>query len=212
MSANGRLLASEIAFVDGEPLGVRTAAAFNAMVAACRRDTGVRLYLSDGGGYRDLAAQRELAKNPQGPISIATPGSSTHGNDPGAVDINNWRSASEWLAEYADDFGFYRQWASEPWHFMYNGRPVGGGSSASPGSPQNDQEVNMFVPVSDQDSSRWAVVYPDGSSQPLQNADQVAGIGKIAAAAGVGTASLSGSEFDSLGLSNRRGPKGVFEE
>jgi hypothetical protein len=120
----------------------RTAAAWKAMVADCRAETGVTLLItSPYGGHRTLAQQwamwRDRSTSTNG--KVAWPGTSVHGSGR-CVDINNWGRVDKWLRANSRDYGFTRTISGEPWHFQHDGKtqPAGGGSAIIPDSEEDD--------------------------------------------------------------------------
>jgi hypothetical protein len=120
----------------------RAAAAWQAMVADCRSETGVTLRItSPYGGHRTLAQQwamwRDRSTSTNG--KVAFPGFSVHGSGR-CVDINNWFSADRWLRANARDYGFTRTIPGELWHFQHSGKtqPAGGGSAPIPDIEEDD--------------------------------------------------------------------------
>lgn len=157
MSANGRLTPAELTYVgNGQYLSNGTAQAFFRMSAAVKADTGVSLTVSDGGGYRDLAAQQYLINHPQGPVPIAPLGYSTHG-DGRAVDIRDFASLYVWLRKRAGTFGFYQQFDSEPWHWRFTGAETAG-TGITPITAQ--KEDNMHVIQRNEGNAEWSLIWP----------------------------------------------------
>lgn len=132
MYENGKVPDSAITHTYGVPLEVHVAAAFAKMIAACKHDTGITLYItSPYGGYRDLHDQQHMHDHPQGPISVASPGYSSHGGGAAgfAIDIGNAWRVSGWLEHNASRFHFQKTWSSEAWHYGYVGGFTGAASS-----------------------------------------------------------------------------------
>lgn len=100
-------------------LELKTSRAWRDMKRDCLKATGVKLRISVRGGYRSLHAQRVVYRKGTGPVPVAPPGTSTHGLGH-AVDINNWAAAEAWLKKHAKDYGFRRQFTSEPWHYLHD--------------------------------------------------------------------------------------------
>lgn len=140
MSANGRLKASELSPVgNGMYLLTATANAWARMSAACKAATGVTMRITPPyGAYRDWAAQQYMVDHPQGPVRIAPPGSSTHG-DGRAVDVSNFSLVLGWLTAHAREFGFARQFAAEPWHWKHDGT-----TAAGSGTPISTESENIM--------------------------------------------------------------------
>jgi hypothetical protein len=138
-NGNGQVAPSQLTAVPGSSgtvlLERNTAVAWLAMVAACKKATGVTMVVtSPDGGYRDLAMQKYLYDHPQGPVPIAAPGSSTHGWGT-AIDI--WNRQYSWLTANAAVFGFRQTFASEPWHWQYNGSPQPTPIASNPTAEEN---------------------------------------------------------------------------
>jgi hypothetical protein len=125
MSANGQLRPDELTAIQGQYLANATANAFNTMSEASWITNRVRLRISAGGAYRNLADQQYLIDHPEGPVPIARLGYSSHG-DGRAVDISNWSSVYGWLVANAPRFGFRQQFASERWHWRHDGATAAG--------------------------------------------------------------------------------------
>ncbi|WP_279400757.1 M15 family metallopeptidase [Rathayibacter sp. VKM Ac-2927] len=164
-----------------------TAAKWTAMVAACRAATGVTMVVtSPDGGYRDLVQQQYRYEHPEGPVSIARPGSSTHGFGT-AVDI--WNRQHDWLVRHAREFDFTQTFSSEPWHWQYTG------STSTIGPDTEDDEMNMIVIYQDAGSGRGpsygstAVITPRRgfvqTSTGLGNRDELTAWTSIAGALGI---------------------------
>jgi len=142
---NGQMPASALTTVPGssgtQRLERSTAAAWLAMVEACRQATGTTMVVtSPDGGYRDLAMQQNLVDNPQGPVGIAGVGRSSHGFGT-AVDI--WNRQYGWLTTNAVNYGFTQSWDSEPWHWQFNGAA---GNEATAKKEEEIMEVVFAAP------------------------------------------------------------------
>ena len=96
-----------------------TAAAFDRMAAAARREAG--LYLSVTSGFRSDAEQARLFSAHPDPHWVAPPGTSLHryGTE---LDLGP-PGAYAWLAGNARRFGFIKRYAWEPWHFGFGANP-----------------------------------------------------------------------------------------
>lgn len=142
MSANGRLTSAELARVgDGLQLANDTATAWLAMCAAAAK-AGVDLWVARPvGAYRSIAVQEGMRAtparyglNPASVVSVAAPGSSTHGDGtsvdigsfPPAFDLGRFgdagRTRRAWVLANASKFGFTRPFSeADPNHFKHNG-------------------------------------------------------------------------------------------
>jgi hypothetical protein len=108
-----------LAYRMGKPMRPDTAAAFDRMAAAARREAG--LYLSISSGFRSDAEQARLfAANPN-PKWVAPPGTSLHryGTE---LDLGP-PAAYTWLEQNCRRFGFIHRYAWEPWHFGLGPNP-----------------------------------------------------------------------------------------
>jgi hypothetical protein len=101
-----------LAYRMGKPMRPDTAAAFDRMAAAARREAG--LYLSVTSGFRSDAEQAKLFAAHPDPHWVAPPGTSLHryGTE---LDLGP-PGAYGWLAANARRFGFIKRYAWEPWH------------------------------------------------------------------------------------------------
>lgn len=141
---------------------------------------------SPDGGYRDLVQQQYRYDHPEGPVSIAPPGSSTHGFGT-AVDI--WNRQYTWLVAHADEYDFKQTFSSEPWHWQYTG------STSTIGPETEDDEMQMIVVYQDAGSGRTssygstAVITPRRgfvqTSTGLGNRDELNAWTSIAGALGI---------------------------
>lgn len=127
MAVNGRLPTQLLASVNGQLVTRPTADAWNRMVSAAA-DVKLGLWVTAGGGYRDIEAQRQLwlAGSASG-IAVAKPGYQTHGWGD-RIDVGkfgpNWGAEGirreRWLLAHAPGFGFTREFGSiDPNHFKY---------------------------------------------------------------------------------------------
>lgn len=155
MSANGRLASAELTHMgNGIYLSNGTAQAFSRMAADVKRSTGVTLRITPpDGGYRDWAMQQFRYDNPEGPVPIGRPGTSSHGMGR-AVDISNFAAVLGWLRKYAGAHQFYQQFSSEPWHWAFTGAEVAGNTGSA---------------ITDQLTQRGAIDMPElyGTTAPL---------------------------------------------
>lgn len=125
---NGRLPAASLVVVQGsERLVPAAAAAWRALVEAAARDR-VAVWITVGGSYRDLKAQRRLFQvGSASGIRVAEPGYQTHGWGD-RVDVGSFgqgfglagRTRERWLLANAARFGFTREFgAADPNHFKH---------------------------------------------------------------------------------------------
>jgi LAS superfamily LD-carboxypeptidase LdcB len=85
------------------------------MFAAAMRE-GVLLKLNYS--YRDYNVQKALYRKM--PRVAAAPGTSSH--EIGlAIDLSNTPGAHKWMAARGEDFGWWRPYPNEPWHFEFVG-------------------------------------------------------------------------------------------
>src|SRR3954454_24651585 len=108
-----------LAYRMGKPMRPDTAAAFDRMAAAARKEAG--LYLSVTSGSRSDAEQaRRFAAHPD-PHGVPPPGTSLHryGTE---LDLGP-PGAYGWLAANARRFGFIKRYAWEAWHFGFGANP-----------------------------------------------------------------------------------------
>jgi LAS superfamily LD-carboxypeptidase LdcB len=151
---NGQIPSSQLKRVQG--LVVRlylltsSADAWLAMRAACKKATGVTLWItSPYGAYRSLKAQfamwADRYNRDKYPAGVAYPGVSVHGLGR-SVDINNWGAAAVWLRDHADEYGFHRTLPNEAWHFEHSG-----GSSGTAGS------ITGTIATDDRRRRTWAL-------------------------------------------------------
>lgn len=175
MSANGRLRPDELTAIQGQFLANATAHAFIAMSEASWAANRMRLKISSGGAYRDLADQQYLIDHPQGPVPIAPLGYSTHG-DGRAVDISNWATVYGWLTRNAPRFGFRQQFASERWHWKHDGTTAAGGGTRI---IESSLESEMYVKGVTNPEIYCVWTAPNGSPQI-----RLCGKNEAAAAAG----------------------------
>lgn len=122
---NGRIPAGDLVTIQGAQLTQPTAAAWALLVAAAAK-VGVKIWITKGGGYRDLEAQRALEKSASG-IAVARPGFQTHGWGD-RVDVGSFGpkfgaegvAREKWLLANAARFGFTREFGSkDPNHFIF---------------------------------------------------------------------------------------------
>jgi hypothetical protein len=149
----------------------RAAAAWKAMVADCRGETGVTLRItSPYGGHRTLAQQwamwRDRSTSTNG--KVAWPGTSVHGSGR-CVDVNNWGLVDGWLRANAREYGFSRTIAGEPWHFQHNGTtyPAGGGSAYIPELEEDDM-ARMSQAHYDEGGVRKRIAFVPGTPWYLE--------------------------------------------
>jgi soluble lytic murein transglycosylase-like protein len=108
--------AGPFALRQGKPMRPGTAAAFDQLSAAARRDG---IVLSITSAFRSDAEQAKLFAAHPDPKWVAPPGESLHRNGT-ELDLGP-PSAYQWLARNAPRFGFVRRYAWEPWHFGFDG-------------------------------------------------------------------------------------------
>jgi hypothetical protein len=108
-----------LAYRMGKPMRPETAAAFDRMAAAARREGG--LYLSVVSGFRSDAEQARLFAAHPDPHWVAPPGTSLHryGTE---LDLGP-PGAYAWLERNCGRFGFIKRYAWEPWHFGFGPNP-----------------------------------------------------------------------------------------
>lgn len=171
MTINGKLPQSELTTVgQGMFLNHATAESWTRMVQECRQATGITLQITAPyGAYRDFAAQKHMVDHPQGPVSIAPPGYSTHGLGT-TVDISNYAPTYAWLKANAPRFGFTQQFAKEPWHWRHDGSAAAGGGT--PITIEETEGVNdmMLIAINDgqgrfgaKGAWLYALVTPNGT-------------------------------------------------
>jgi cell wall-associated NlpC family hydrolase len=146
--ANGLIPVSalaEISFARGQVAEKNAAAAFEAMNAAYKAETGRNIGVTDS--YRSLSGQQAVARKK--PKLAAKPGTSNHGWGK-AFDLNvrGDKQLKAWLDANAARFGFVNpDWAKkssrfEPWHWEYTG---GGAQPAArrpkPASPNAEKVI-----------------------------------------------------------------------
>src|SRR3954470_11840449 len=112
-----------LAYREGKPMRPDTAAAFDGLAAAARKD-GVVLSITSA--YRSDAEQARLFAAHPDPKWVAPPGRSLHRNGT-ELDLGP-PSAYAWLARNAPRFGFVKRYTWEPWHFGLNAVPTTSGS------------------------------------------------------------------------------------
>jgi hypothetical protein len=112
----GRSMSITVTMVDGKPVEVRTAAAFERMRAAAAR-AGVNLRVVSG--FRTMEHQRALYsafRSGRGNLA-ALPGHSNHQSGH-ALDLNvRAPGVLRWLEAHAREYGFRRTVPSENWHW-----------------------------------------------------------------------------------------------
>ena len=118
---DGQPVRLRLVTVDGKPVEVATAAAFELMRAAAR-SSGVSLRIVSA--FRTLAEQEyfyncyRTGTCNRGHFA-AKPGYSSHQSGR-ALDLNARTSGVyEWLRKYAGDFAFFETVENEPWHWEY---------------------------------------------------------------------------------------------
>ena len=111
-----------LAYRQGKPMRPETAAAFDELAAAARKDG---LSLAIASAYRSDTEQARLFAAHPDPKWVAPPGHSLHRNGT-ELDLGP-PSAYAWLASNAPRFGFVKRYAWEPWHFglVAAGQPSG---------------------------------------------------------------------------------------
>lgn len=113
--------------IDGKPVEVETARAFQAMREAAKNQ-GVKLQVVSG--FRTMAEQRYLYRcyvdcDCNSCNFAVKPGYSNHQSGL-ALDLNTkLAGALAWLRARAGEFGFQETIASEPWHWEREGRALG---------------------------------------------------------------------------------------
>jgi hypothetical protein len=149
-----------LAYRMGKPMRPDTAAAFDKLAAAARKD-GIRLSITSA--FRSDAEQARLFAAHPDPKWVAPPGKSLHrlGTE---LDLGP-PSAYGWLARNARRHGFLKRYAWEPWHFGFIGegpdpRDLAGDDSEGRGG--ETQIPPSFVPPRWRDaltraSARWNV-------------------------------------------------------
>lgn len=124
---------------DGKPIEIATASMYGRMQrAAAKAGVSIRVV----SGFRTNAEQKYLYgcyvnKNCNGGNLAARPGYSNHQSGH-ALDLNTSSpGVGSWLNAHADEYGFRRTVASEPWHWEYWGGMVDGGcgGSTTPAAP-----------------------------------------------------------------------------
>lgn len=115
---DGRPIQITVTLVDGRPVEVHTAAAFERMRAAAAR-AGVRIRVVSG--FRTLEHQRALFaayRAGRGNLAAA-PGHSNHQSGH-ALDLNvTAPGVLRWLEAHAREYGFRRTVPSESWHWEH---------------------------------------------------------------------------------------------
>lgn len=139
--ASGGGYSGPLAYRQGTPMRPDTAAAFDELAAAARKDG---LYLSITSGFRSDSEQAKLFAAHPDPKWVAPPGHSLHRNGT-ELDLGP-ESAYGWLAANAPRFGFVKRYAWEPWHFGLDAARSAdaGGSSAADGD--SAESAPSFVP------------------------------------------------------------------
>ena len=155
-SDNGQVPADQLEVVDvfGQRLRHATANSWHRMQAAAKA-AGVSIWITklnpasypgipdDGaiGGYRDLAVQKWLYQHPIGPVHIALPGSSTHGEGTDA-DIST-NDGNRWLGNHAHEFGWTQLFGSEAWHYLHDGVTATAALNSTPLLTQKKKDIDM---------------------------------------------------------------------
>jgi hypothetical protein len=122
---------------DGKPIEIATASMYGRMQAAAAK-AGVSIRVVSG--FRTNAEQKYLyncyvTKSCNGGNLAARPGYSNHQSGH-ALDLNTSApGVSSWLNNHADEYGFKRTVAGEPWHWEYWGGMVSGGCGSTTSSP-----------------------------------------------------------------------------
>jgi len=176
--------AGPYALRQGKPMRPDTAAAFDRMAAAARKD-GLVLLVSDG--YRSDAEQAVyFARNPD-PKWVAPPGKSLHrlGTE---LDLGP-SAAYPWLLANAERFHFVRRYAWEPWHFGYT---LNAGTSSLGYKADTRTSLPSFVPEQysatiSRAAQRWNVsgallaaqLYAESNFNPFANSGQALGIAQF---------------------------------
>ena len=114
----GEKVKLKVTDVAGAEVEVHTAKAFRAMAKAARK-VGVQLGIRSG--YRTHAKQKTLYKKyRKGEGNLAArPGFSNHESGR-ALDLKVTEERTyAWLQAHANEFGFHRTVAGEPWHWEY---------------------------------------------------------------------------------------------
>jgi len=146
-------------------LATAAATAWQRMHVAAKAATGATLRITPpNGAYRDLAAQKYMFENPLGPVPIAPPGFSSHG-DGRAVDISNFNQVYNWLRNHAHEFGFTQQFSTEPWHWKHNGTSSAGGGTEITSKKENDMPA---VIKRTEGTPEWSLIWP-----PLAGVDDL---------------------------------------
>jgi hypothetical protein len=150
VSANGRLLPSEIVVVDAfDTRLLRATANMWARLQADAAQAGHHIWITVQGGkwgaiggYRDLAEQTFLQQNPLGPVAIGTPGYQSHGTGR-ALDISTEDAdAQRWLEKNAKRYGLTQTYgAKEPWHWLHNGLTLAASLANLPPIPTTEEEM-----------------------------------------------------------------------
>ena len=123
--------AGVLAMRQGKRMRPDTAAAFDRMAAAARREG---IWLSITSAFRSDAEQAQLFAAHPDPKWVAPPRRSLHRNGT-ELDLGP-PSAYEWLARNAPRFGFVKRYAWEPWHFGHVGRAsAAAGRATAAGRP-----------------------------------------------------------------------------
>jgi hypothetical protein len=127
------------AYRQGKPMRPDTAAAFDRLAAAARKD-GILLTITSA--FRSDADQARLFAAHPDPRWVAPPGKSLHrlGTE---LDLGP-ASAYGWLTRNAPRFGFVRRYQWEPWHFGLTS--VHGDPERSTGSDDPSLAPPSFVP------------------------------------------------------------------
>lgn len=142
MTANGRLDAgTQLVTVEGQLLSPATASAYEALRTAAHRAGHTLTIYTPAGGYRSLATQADMHRNPQDynlnpNIPLAAVGSSRHGQGR-AVDIRGKDAAARaWCQSNAAAYGFSRPLAkADPDHYEH-GKAVTTVTDPTPAPPK----------------------------------------------------------------------------
>lgn len=168
MSGNGKLTDGELEAVQGDiRLAKGTAAAWRALVSDVKAGTGITITItSPAGGYRDLALQEDMYRNPGkygATHGVASPGHSVHGTGR-CVDIYNWASVgTAKLDGFAAKRGFSRTIAAEGWHYQHDGTTTAGGDYTAFDNKKEDDDMKDLLlliqtpQTKDKSASDWWV-------------------------------------------------------
>lgn len=127
-------------------------------------------------GYRDYDVQVWLYRHPTGPVPIARPTTSTHGLG-NRLDVGH---GIDWIVPRMGQYGLWREFSSEPWHFGFRTTLAGLGLTPITDTRRNSMATGYWT-VRD-GKTEWALAgdgQGDAAWIPLGAQDLANAVGRV---------------------------------